>query len=187
MDNLGPGRRGEEGLGDVLSLESDDLLRLREPRPAERETLTRLRHKHHALARALANGLSQTEAALVSGFAPGHVTILLGDPTFSELVRFYEAEAGRAFNAIQEGLVGVTMGSIEEIGLRLDEEPEKISMSQLIEIAKLGADRTGNGPSTTQQVNINVGLADRMAQAQKRLEARRADGPIITYSEAHKE
>lgn len=176
LDNLFG--RSAPAAGEVLVLEEGDLPRLTEGRPAERQPLVRLRHKHHALARALASGLSETEAGIVAGYTVNVVSTLLTDPAFSELVRFYQSENSKAFNAMHEALANVSMAAIEEIQRRLDEEPEKISLNTLREIAQTGADRTGHGPTSTQQVNVNIGLADRMAAAQKRLEATR-----VTYSE----
>jgi hypothetical protein len=77
------------------------------------------------------------------------------------------------------------MGAIEEAFHRLENEPEKVPFSLLKDLIQLGADRTGHGPSTTQNVNVNVGLADRMAAAQKRLEAARVAHEaeaVVTYS-----
>jgi hypothetical protein len=50
-----------------------------------------------------------------------------------------------------------------------DETVDKMSVAQLLEVVKTAADRSGNGPSTTQQVNVTVGIADRLEAARKRM------------------
>jgi hypothetical protein len=182
--HVGPGRRSEGAIAELRPLTDDDLVLLAAPREAERQPLKQLRHKHHALARALANGLSEGEAGIVAGFTPSTVTVLKTDPSFAELVRFYEGENARTFDAINEKIVGVTVAALDEALERFENEPEKVPFSIIKELIQLGADRTGHGPSTTQNLNVNIGLADRMAAAQKRLDATRHEPPpSITYSD----
>jgi hypothetical protein len=183
--NFGPGKKSEGAVAEMRPLCQEDLVGL-EVRPEERQPLKQIRHKHHALARALANGLSETEAGIVSGFTQSTVSVLKTDPAFRELVKFYEGEASRVFNAMQEKLFGVSMAALEELEARLETDPQKMGSALLKELVQMGADRTGNGPQTTQNVNVNIGLADRMAAAQKRLEATRTPPAIqsdVTYTD----
>ncbi len=52
---------------------------------------------------------------------------------------------------------------------RLEDTPEAIAIDALLDITKLGADRTGFGPaSRTTNVHVHVGLADRLKTARER-------------------
>ena len=143
------------------------------PAAETRTPLKRLRDRHHALARALASGMPHGEAALTVGLTPGTVSALLADPSFKELLTFYRADTARVYRNMHEGLAGVARDAVEIIAERLEEAPEKLTVSQLLEIAKMGADRTGHGPKSSQDVNVTIGLADRMAAARDRAVAMR--------------
>lgn len=144
------------------------------PRP----TLQRLRDRHHALARALAIGMTHGDAALTVGLAPETVSTLVADPTFKELRRFYEADSQRVIRTMHERLAGISADAIDLLQERIEETPDKVSTPQLLEIAKFGADRSGFGPKTVQDVNVTIGLAERMAAARERAVALRRS-PII--------
>ena len=48
-------------------------------------------------------------------------------------------------------------------------EEKKISVGQLMELTKLGADRTGHGPQSSTNLNVRVDLADRLKAARQRV------------------
>ena len=127
----------------------------------------------HALARALASGIGEGEAALIVGMTGSTVSILKMDPSFRELVAFYQADVDRAFTSMHNTLAALSQDAAEVLRERLEEDPDDISPNQLIELVKLGADRTGFGPKSTQDVNVNVGLAARMQEARERVAARK--------------
>lgn len=131
-------------------------------------TLTRLTTRHHALAKALAQGMTNIDAAITCGYAPGTVTALKTDPTFMELVRKYQEDVNFLYRGIHESLTGLARDAAEEIGSRLESEPEKIPMSQLLEITKLAADRVGFGPSSKTETNVNVNIGTRLDDARER-------------------
>ncbi len=153
-----------------------DLELLAAEKGSKTPALKRLSDRHHALARALASGLySPGEAALMTGYDPSRVSILQGDPTFQELLAFYRAEKDRAFSTTQDKLASVAGSALDEIQTRLEDEPEKLSVGQLIQLAALGADRTGNGPTSTQTLNVNDNTAQRLKVARERLDAKRKE------------
>lgn len=131
--------------------------------------IEKLRSKHHALARAIASGMTQGDAAIVAGYSQCRVSILMGDPTFQELVAFYRRDIDGAYRDMHHMLSALGQDAVEELHERLEEAPDDFSNSMLLEIATKMADRTGYGPSSqTTNVNLNVGVADRMEAARLR-------------------
>lgn len=130
--------------------------------------LQRLRARHHALAKALAEGMRPGIAAATFGYDPSRVSILQADPTFCELVEHYRASAEHDYAQMRSRLLGLSVEAIDEINRRLEEEPEKLTTPVLVKIAEFGSDRTGHGKKAETEVNINIGLADRLRQARQR-------------------
>lgn len=154
-------------------LNEADLALLDVERGIEPQPLKRLSERHHALARLLAQGTSPGEAAIVTGLTVSRVSILKSDPAFLELVEFYKEKVDLAYSDMHSTLAGLSLDAAITLRERLEETPEDISIGQLLEITKLGADRTGFGPKSTQDVNVNVGLAQKMQEARERAAARR--------------
>jgi hypothetical protein len=158
------GGRAKKALstGLPVDLDEDDLRRLAEPRESTAEPIKKLRERHHALARMLATGMAPGEAAIACGYSSSRVSILQGDPTFRELVSHYaDLRTERYFDGLQV-MAELHMDAVEEIRDRLENEPEEFTIGQLMELTKLTADRTGKGPTTKTEVDVKVGLADRL-------------------------
>lgn len=150
-----------------------DLGALATEKGSKPSALKRLSDRHHALARNLASGMPAGEAAIVCGLSPSRVSILQSDPAFLDLLAFYRRETNLVYRDMHEKLAGVASAALDELQERLEEEPEKVSVGQLIEVSKLGADRTGFGPQSTQaNLNIHVGLGDRLEAARRRIAER---------------
>jgi len=161
----------------VRPLEEADLVLLGEEKGSRAPALKRLGERHHALARALASGLSPGEAAVICRYELSRVSILQSDPAFRELLTFYRDDVNRQYLGLHEQLSGLASDAAEELATRLTEEPEKFSIGQLMEVTKMGADRTGHGPqSSSTNVNVNVDLAGRLEAARKRVQARTIEG-----------
>lgn len=145
--------------------------------------LKRLHSRHHALARVLSRGdITDKDAAILCGYTPQMVVILRKDSAFQELIEHYSVELDEVSRGLPDALLGIAKDAVDELGRRVEEEAEKLSVGQLLEIAKLGADRTGHGPQTssTQNVNVNIGIADRLSQARKRVrEAKIIDAKAV--------
>lgn len=156
----------------VRELVESDLVLLNSERGIKPSALKRLTERHHALARNIASGMAVGEAALLQGYTISRVSILQSDPAFKELLGFYREDAQRPYRDLHNRLSGLAMDATEELSNRLEEEPEKVSLSQLMELAKMGADRTGHGPSST-SLNVNVDLAGRLEAARKRVAMRK--------------
>lgn len=174
------GRRPADLAVDVVRpLVETDMAALSVDRAISAPSITEIRSRHHALARALASGMSEGEAAIVSGYSQSRVSILKADPAFQELYRFYKNRADAEYVALHATLANVAQDAVEEIRKRLEETPDEVTTGQLVEIAKMGADRTGHGPQTSQTVNVNIGLADRLAEARKRAASRLIEGDVV--------
>lgn len=131
--------------------------------------IQRLREKHHALARSLASGLSQNEAAYMHGFTPSRVSILKNDPTFTDLVNHYVGDIDLTFAEVNKKAADLGEHALDVLGHRLEESEEDFSKAELLSIATTMMDRTGNGVKSTSEVNVNVNMADRLASARQRV------------------
>lgn len=165
----------------VRDLTQADLAMLETERGVQPRELTRLRERHHALARALASGLSEGEAAAVTGYDLSRISVLKGDPAFKELLAFYRENVNASYAEMHELLAGMSKDAALILRERLEDEPEDFGHGQLLEIAKMGADRTGHGPSSTStQVNVHVDMAERLERARERV----AKAKTIEHREA---
>lgn len=174
------GRAAQPVVAEVLrELERSDMVLLAQERnEVKTPPLKRLTERHHALARAIANGMAPGEAAVFHGYSVSRVSILQSDPAFKELLCFYRDAAERPYRDLNNRLAGIAMDAVEELSLRLEDDMQieevkekKLSVGQLVELTKMGADRTGHGPSNT-NLNVNVDLAGRLEAARKRVAAR---------------
>lgn len=160
----------------VRELDSCDVALLAEEKGSKAPPLKRLSERHHALARCLASGMSDGDAAITCGYVLSRVSILKADPAFQELLAFYRADVNSKYLDMHGVLAGLSLDAAMELRERLEldiESGEKtISVGQLMELTKLGADRTGYGPQSS-QLNVNVDLAGRLEAARKRVEQRR--------------
>lgn len=174
LNILGPGRKPAP-LHAVVERELDEAdieLLAVSPAPPAPE-LKRLGERHHALARALASGLSEGEAGALVGYDPSRVSILKASPAFQELLALYRGAKDAQFAEFHGLLAGLATDAALELRSRLEESPEELSAGQLMEMLRIGADRTGYGPSSKQDVTVNVNLAERLEAARQRALAAR--------------
>ena len=158
----------------VRELDKADIVLLAQEKGSVPSAIKRLSERHHALARNIASGMSPGEAAVLQGYSASRVSILQGDPAFKELLAFYREDAQRPYRDLHNRLSGLALDAAEELSLRLEDEPEKVSIGQLVELTKMGADRTGHGPQTSSMnLNVNVDLAGRLEAARKRVAMRK--------------
>lgn len=167
---VGPGRRLAEVEAEVVrELTAADMQLLGGERGIQAKPIERLRDRHHAIARLIAAGRKIGEVAAITGMTISRVSILQSDPTFAELVRFYRSEVNIEYVELHQTLAGMSLDAAMILREKLEEDPDSLSTGQLLEITKMGADRTGLGPSSSQNVNVNVNLASRLEQARKRV------------------
>lgn len=160
----------------VRELDETDLALLQEERGTTAAPLKRLSERHHALARCLASGMGDGDAAITCGYVASRVSILKADPAFQELLAFYSQDVTSKYLDMHGVLAGLSLDAAMELRERLESDIEadekKISVGQLMELVKVGADRTGFGPQSS-QLNVNVDLAGRLQAARERVAHRR--------------
>lgn len=160
----------------VRELDECDIGLLQEEKGSRPPALKRLSERHHALARCLAGGMEESAAAVTCGYVLSRVSILKADPAFQELLSFYRQSVETKYLDMHGVLAGLSLDAAMELRERLEIDIEaddkKISVTQLMELTKLGADRTGFGPQSS-QVNVNVDLAGRLQAARERVALRR--------------
>lgn len=157
----------------VRELDEADIALLAEDRGSRPPAIKRISERHHALARNLAGGMSPSDAAVICGYSASRVSILQDDPAFRELLTFYREGVQAEYRGLHARLSGLALDAADELASRLEEKPEDISVGQLMELTKMGADRTGFGPqSSSTNLNVNVDLASRLEAARRRVAAR---------------
>lgn len=151
-------------------LTDSDLEDLQHERGTKPPQITHLRERHHALAKLIAEGKPIGEAATITRYSISRASILLGDPAFQELVEHYKGLVNDQFVDFNKKLADLAIDAATLIQERMEDEEQaaQISTGQLLSILTVGADRTGHGPSSKTEVNVKVGLADRLAQARQR-------------------
>jgi len=137
--------------------------------PSPKSHVKRISERHRALARLLVTGISNVEAALMTGYSEGTVALLKSDPTFKQLLAVYAEKRDFVFEQVFDKLSNIAGEALDIIRERMEAEPEKLSFNQLMDVTKLTTDRIGHGPTATKNVNVNVGVADRLEAARRRV------------------
>lgn len=155
-----------------------DLSLLAGSRRIEAPSVKRLRDRHHALAKALASGMSDAEASNITGYDPSRISILKADPSFKELLSNYRSIHEGCFADFQARAAVVTVEALNQIQEELEEDAERaeagearqIPIGQRLKIVETLADRTGHAPvAKSVQVSATVDLTDRLARARARV------------------
>lgn len=156
---------GEVTAGDLALLASEREV------PAT-PVVIRLRDRHHALARCLANGMTETEASIITGYDISRISILKRSPAFAGLVEdFKKIDAGLQAEFMVRATT-LTMTAMDRLQEALEDDEKPMSPAMALEIGKFGADRTGHAPvQKSLNINASVDLGSRMAEARKRLAA----------------
>lgn len=153
----------------VRPLREADLALLESEGEVKPTPIAKIRERHHALARCLADGMSEAEAGIATGYSASRISILKGDPSFADLVKFYRDSAAERYLGMHDMLAAVGMDATTEILDRLEEDPTQFKVKELIELASFGADRTGHGPTSKQEVNHTVNFGARLEAARRRM------------------
>lgn len=164
------GRKHIPIMAEVLRpLTEADVALLATERGIQPSSIKKLTDSHHALARCLAEGMKDVDAAAVTGYTPSRISVLRDSPLFAELIEHYRSNKDAATADLHERMATLGLDLVEELRCRLETEPEKIGTALVLESLKVVADRTGHGPSSkTTNVNLNVSLADRVAEGRRR-------------------
>ena len=165
---------------DQRALTEDDVAALAASRGTLGTTaphVKRLTQRHHRLARLLAEGIPPGEAAILTDYDPSRVSILQADPAFAELITHYATRVDAAYASLHDKLSDLATTAAAQLQDRL-EDGEDLEVDELMSIIKLGADRTGHGPSTTTKHEVGDNLASRMLAAQARYRLAKSDDVI---------
>jgi hypothetical protein len=123
----------------VRPLTSDDLPALLSPTSLGTTPiqLQRLRTSHHQLAQLLAQGRTEAEASLITGYSNSRISILKSDPTFAELLASYTAMRTEIFSDTLERMKVLGLSSLDELQERLESDPSKWTNRELMEMADM--------------------------------------------------
>lgn len=152
IENGAPKGRGKPParvvhMAHLRDLDESDLPDLLDPPPQPPATvIARLRQRHHAAARLLAEGRKVAEVAMITGYQPGRISALQADPAFIELIHYYSSQVDAVYVSVHERLAALSESAVGELQDRLEETPEKFSVRELKELAELALDRTGFAP-----------------------------------------
>jgi len=122
--------------------------------PVGTPPLKKLRDSHHEMARLLASGLKNIEVSQITGYSASRISILKNDPAFRDLLAFYAEQQEEAFVNVKSRLAGLSLDAVGVLSERIIDAPDEVKTSELLDIAKLGLDRTGFGPSTKTETSV---------------------------------
>lgn len=170
----------------VRPLSEEDLAMLSDERgvqkPRQLSSLTMLSERHRNLARLLAMGKQDWECAVITGYTQSRISILKTDPAMQNLIKHYSEEKDIVYVQAHEKMAQVVSTALDVLQERL-EDPEhvaKMSDGQLLQVIEVAADRSGLGPSSKSEVQVNVNIADRLEAARKRAhEARMIEAKAV--------
>lgn len=167
----------------VRELSAPDLQLLQVERGVKPKPLHKVRDSHHSLARALAQGLSNTEASRLTGYTPSRISVLRTDQLFQKLIDEYSGERRLAEASLLERMTTLSLDVVEEIRSRLDEDPDSLKTRELLDVFTALADRSGHGPTSKQQIShLAITPAD-LERLSKAIDY--AEGVTIVEATAH--
>ncbi len=174
--SLAPRTRGrapaEYSVEFVRELGPGDLVLLASERGVSPPMPLKLNDRHHSLARCIAQGMTDSEASIVTGYDPSRISILKQSPLFRQLVHTFRAQEDDLHASFIERATILSLTAMNSLQDDLENEENPLPAGMKLEIAKFGSDRIGHAPvQKTFNVNANVNLGSRLGEARKRLEA----------------
>lgn len=124
-----------------------------------------LRYNHHLLAKAVASGKTLLECSQLCGLTVYRISDLKNDPAFQELVSFYAEELNEVYVDVHQRMAALGTSVLEELQERFEEEPDKFTKRELMELFTTMADRSiptakgGPSPQPGLSVGGGAGLA----------------------------
>jgi len=101
-----------------------------------------LRYNHHLLAKAVASGKTLLECSQLCGLTVYRISDLKNDPAFQELVSFYAEELNEVYVDVHQRMAALGTSVLEELQERFEEEPDKFTKRELMELFTTMADRS---------------------------------------------
>ena len=164
-----------------LMLEPGDIV----PEEDDPKDLKKIREKHHHVARLVADGLSQRLVSQICGYSEAYISVLLNNPSMIELVELYRIQNGKATQLAVEKLKTVGLKALEQLDEKLD--ANGLNNQELIAAAKLGLDRAGHGPTSTQKIAAETHVFDHAKLAELNAKARRENAEYVIPQEEIRE
>ena len=143
----------------IRPLTPDDLLGMDDGQIVSGPTsLSSIRHAHHRIAQLVVEGASPARVSLITGYSPGYVTRLQGDPMFKELLAYYAGQAEAITVDIRERLTTLGLSAMDEVQRRFEEAPQEFTKRDLMEIIKQAVPVSNGAPSSPAgpPVSLNV-------------------------------
>ncbi len=154
-----------EVAGVVIELTEAD-----KPPTYDKTVVKRLRDSHHALARAIASGMSLQAASAATGYSPSRISMLQADPSFRELLDHYRRTKEEAVIDVEARFLYAGLDSLQSYMEQLEDDPESIPVALRVEAAKIFSAIAGYAAvSRSINKNFNFGIGDRL----DRVEAKR--------------
>lgn len=138
-------RNADVGLEFVRELNAGDLDVLLNPPPKGMQTsaLKQIRHKHHLLARLVAESKSGTEISYITGYSLSRISILKNDPAFKELVEYYQQNVQEVYLDVHQRIADLGLAAADELHERLEDNPKQFTNRELLDITEKMLDRSG--------------------------------------------
>ena len=127
---------------------------------AGRSPAEQMRYRHHLLAKSLARGATDVEAAAETGYALETIRGHKASPAFRELLAYYESQHEVRHLEVAERRTHVGVQALEELAERLDDPArrEAIPTQELRRIVESTLGRIGQGPSGPALVPVGGAL-----------------------------
>lgn len=123
--------------------------------------LKALRYSHHLLAKAVASGKSLMECSRITGHTVARISDIKNDPAFQDLVAYYADELHQVYVDVHQRMAALGTSVLEELQERFENEPEKFSKRELMELFTTMADRSiasaKGGPNPAQGLSLAGG------------------------------
>jgi hypothetical protein len=158
-------------------LTREDLTRLGDAPKVSVPILQKLRATHHRQAQLLAKGHSPTEVAAIVGCTVQRLVQLQVDPTFTELVSYYQDQIMSAMiqdsARLADKLVDLGELAVDELRERMEDDDKRKNMQtgNVLKIAEFAMDRTVAPPKATTNaqaapsaITINFGTPLRVVE-----------------------
>jgi hypothetical protein len=143
-----------------------------------------IRARHHQVARLLALGLPESVVANLTGYQAATLSTLKQSPSMLELIEHYRAPGDNAVKVMGEKLRLLADMSLEALIAKA--ELGELTAQELLAAAKLGADRSGNGPMSKVDVDVTHALDEGLVSALAATARKRNESRIIDVSAVRK-
>ena len=142
----------------------------------KQQPISAIRHTHHRLAQLLAGGMDETSAERLCNYSAGRASVLKNDPAFANLLRHYSGVVDDQFTDFVSAASDLSLDMLGRLREVLEDSPEKLSPTHLMEAIKLLADRSGHAPvNKSVNLNVNTDMAQRLNAARSRRQLIEAD------------